>query len=156
MLENYFELIGNESKINSEHITENGKKFLWFDVCINKKYIEKTGLEKKVPVFFKIKIYEKQYSKYSDLLTIGKWIKIKGCLNSYIDKNNNYTLNLIAFSISDMQQELEQKQENRDKKEPTISYDTDGVMLWNGKRCESKMASESEIKEMEEMLREFS
>lgn len=91
MLENYFELIGNVSKINSEHITENGKKFLWFDVCINKKYIEKTGLEKKVPVFFKIKIYEKQYSKYSDLLTIGKWIKIKGCLNSYIDKNNNYT-----------------------------------------------------------------
>lgn len=55
MLENYFELIGNVSKINSEHITENGKKFLWFDVCINKKYIEKTGLEKKYQFFLKSK-----------------------------------------------------------------------------------------------------
>ena len=35
----------------------------------------------------------------------------------------------------------------------TITYDTDGVMLWHGKRCESEQASPEEIAEMEEMLK---
>lgn len=39
--------------------------------------------------------------------------------------------------------------------EPTISYDSDGVMLWNGKRCESKECTPEEMKEMEELLSEF-
>lgn len=36
-----------------------------------------------------------------------------------------------------------------------ISYDTDGVMLWNGKRCESVQPTEEERKEMEDLLSEF-
>ena len=36
-----------------------------------------------------------------------------------------------------------------------ISYDTDGVMLWNGKRCESVEPTEEERKEMEDLLSEF-
>ena len=36
-----------------------------------------------------------------------------------------------------------------------ISYDTDGVMLWHGKRCEAIPASPEEIKEMEELLSRF-
>ena len=36
-----------------------------------------------------------------------------------------------------------------------ISYDTDGVMLWHGKRCESVEPTEEEIKEMEDLLSEF-
>ena len=36
-----------------------------------------------------------------------------------------------------------------------ISYDTDGVMLWNGKRCESVEPTEEERKEMENLLSEF-
>lgn len=36
-----------------------------------------------------------------------------------------------------------------------ISYDTDGVMLWHGKRCESTPPTEEEQKEMEDLLREF-
>lgn len=36
-----------------------------------------------------------------------------------------------------------------------ISYDTDGVMLWNGKRCESEPCSDEELKELEELLKEF-
>lgn len=38
---------------------------------------------------------------------------------------------------------------------PIISYDEDGVELWNGKRCESTPCSEKELKEMESILSEF-
>ena len=40
-------------------------------------------------------------------------------------------------------------------KEPVISYDTDGVMLWNGKRCESLSLTEEEQLEMDKLLEEF-
>lgn len=155
MLENYFELIGNVSKINEEHITENGKKYKWFDICVNKKYSNNLGKEKNNPTYYKIKIYEKQLEKYSELLVIGRWIKIKGYLNSYIDKNNNYNLNLIAFSLVDMKKEIVTTREPIDKEKSIISYDTDGVMLWNGKRCENKTSNEQEIKEMENLLSEY-
>ena len=36
-----------------------------------------------------------------------------------------------------------------------ISYDTDGVMLWHGKRCESVEPTEEERREMEDLLSEF-
>ena len=36
-----------------------------------------------------------------------------------------------------------------------ISYDTDGVMLWHGKRCEAIPPTEEELKEMEELLKEY-
>lgn len=36
-----------------------------------------------------------------------------------------------------------------------ISYDTDGVMLWNDKRCESVPPTKEEQKEMEDLLSEF-
>ena len=36
-----------------------------------------------------------------------------------------------------------------------IDYDTDGVMLWHGKRCETVPMSEEETKEMEDLLSEF-
>lgn len=34
-----------------------------------------------------------------------------------------------------------------------INYDKDGVMLWNGQRCEAELCSEEEQKELEEMLK---
>lgn len=36
-----------------------------------------------------------------------------------------------------------------------ISYDTDGVMLWHGKRCESTPCTEEEQKEMQDLLANF-
>lgn len=38
---------------------------------------------------------------------------------------------------------------------PIISYDCDGVMLWNGVRCESTPCSEEEQKELNSLLSEF-
>jgi hypothetical protein len=36
-----------------------------------------------------------------------------------------------------------------------ILYDEDGVMLWNGKRCESNKATDEEIKEIELLLSKY-
>ena len=44
---------------------------------------------------------------------------------------------------------------NYEEEVPMISYDTDGVMLWHGKRCESIPPTEEELKEMEDLLSEF-
>ncbi len=44
---------------------------------------------------------------------------------------------------------------NKEKFNKIISYDTYGVMLWHGKRCESVEPTEEERKEMEGLLSEF-
>ena len=59
-------------------------------------------------------------------------------IGSITGHNNNYNYkNNIKSNINDS----------------TITYNTDGVMLWHGKRCESVPASPEEIAEMEEMLK---
>ena len=40
-------------------------------------------------------------------------------------------------------------------KGPIICYDSDDVMLWNGKRCESEEATLEEMEELELLLSEF-
>ena len=64
------------------------------------------------------------------------------------NKNNtssekNYNQNIINYN------------NKINNKGPIISYDTDGVMLWNGKRCESEEATLEEMKELELLLSEF-
>ena len=44
---------------------------------------------------------------------------------------------------------------NINKNNKIIDYDTDGVMLWNGVRCESKPCSKSEHDELNSLLAEF-
>lgn len=44
---------------------------------------------------------------------------------------------------------------NKRNNNKIIDYDTDGVMLWNGVRCESKPCSESELDELNSLLSEF-
>ena len=43
-----------------------------------------------------------------------------------------------------------------EKSAPHIRYDEDGVMVWNGKRCETIPPTEEEKKEMEKLLSEYS
>ncbi len=50
---------------------------------------------------------------------------------------------------------LDKNYKSNENNTPLISYDTDGVMLWHGVRCESQEATPEEIAEMEELLSEF-
>ena len=75
------------------------------------------------------------WDKYNDDSRLNKQEDIgymKGH-NNYYNNKNNY-----KYNTSDQ-----------------ISYDEDGVMLWNGKRCESIPLTEEEQNEMEELLKEY-
>ena len=79
-------------------------------------------------------------------------IFVKGYLNSYTDKDNKIVTYVKVTDISNNQDDIIDG-----RKGPYIRYDEDGVMVWNGKRCEADPLSEDdpEYLEMVEMLKEY-
>lgn len=102
--------------------------------------------EKSNLVYASLRIYRDLYEKHKGLFLLENKIYIKGYLNSYSDKNKKIH-NYVTIT----------KIDNYDfiSSNTIIDYDTDGVMLWNGKRCESKIPTEEEIEEMEKILNEI-
>lgn len=66
-----------------------------------------------------------------------------------IENNNN------TSSEKNCNQNIINYNNKIDNKGPIISYDSDGVMLWNSKRCESEEITLKEMKELELLLSEF-
>ena len=107
-------------------------------------------------------------------VTIGK-LKRLGYINvNYVKKDNirerHITLtsnvwwkiskddSLTKEEVITCKKEYNNKDNNKkivNNKVPVISYDTDGAMLWNGKRCESLPLTEEEQLEMDKLLEEF-
>lgn len=101
-------------------------------------------------VYVSLSIYEDLYNIYKDIFVKDNEIFIKGYVNSYVDNNKNYKMFISVIGVSKSYEQLIE-----DKKTPYIRFDSDGVMVWNGKRCESTPLSEEELKEMDELLNEF-
>lgn len=101
-------------------------------------------------VYVSLSIYEDLYNIYKDIFVKDNEIFIKGYVNSYVDNNRNYKMFISVIGVSKSYEQLIE-----DKKTPYIRFDSDGVMVWNGKRCESTPLSEEELKEMDELLNEF-
>ena len=101
-------------------------------------------------VYVSLSIYEDLYNIYKDILVKDNEIFIKGYINSYVDNNRNYKMFISVIGVSKSYEQLIEC-----KKTPYIRFDPDGVMVWNGKRCESTPLSEEELKEMDELLNEF-
>lgn len=101
-------------------------------------------------VYVSLSIYEDLYNIYKDIFVKDNEIFIKGYINSYVDNNRNYKMFISVIGVSKSYEQLIE-----DKKTPYIRFDSDGVMVWNGKRCESTPLSEEELKEMDELLNEF-
>lgn len=101
-------------------------------------------------VYVSLSIYEDLYNIYKDMFAKDNEIFIKGYINSYVDNNKNYKMFISVIGVSKSYEQLIE-----DKKTPYIRFDSDGVMVWNGKRCESTPLSEEELKEMDELLNEF-
>ena len=72
-------------------------------------------------------------------------IVVKGIPKGYLDKYG-YRQNYIHVT------EINGVNTNEDIINNIISYDTDGVMLWNGKRCESIPTTLEEQLEIQEMI----
>lgn len=95
---------------------------------INVKYIRNENLVKQRSITLKSNVW--------------KWISNNEVVNkeeeiTYMKKYNNKINN------------------NKEIFNKIISYDTDGVMLWHGKRCESVEPTKEERKEIEDLLSEF-
>ena len=101
-------------------------------------------------VYVSLSIYEDLYNIYKDIFVKDNEIFIKGYINSYVDNNRNYKMFISVIGVSKSYEQLIEG-----KKTPYIRFDPDGVMVWNGKRCESTPLSEEELKEMDELLNEF-
>ena len=94
-------------------------------------------------VYVGLNISSELYYTYLDYFFKGNKVFVKGYLNSYITKDNNIKNFITVTNISDNPDDI-----LRGRKEPHIRYDPDGVMVWNGKRCEQELATEEEQQEM--------
>ena len=100
-------------------------------------------------VYSSLNINRNLYEIYKDFFVKGTKVFIKGYLNSYIT-NNKIQLFITVTDISNNKEDI-----LNGKREPHIRYDPDGVMVWNGKRCEKEIPTEAEQQEMEQLLSEF-
>lgn len=135
---------GNISRINDNP----DDNYIWFDICKNEKYKDANGNEQVQTSFFSGRIDRKKTIN-NELFKKGSWIIAKGIPKSYI-KNNNKIVYMLVLDL------LDPRNINKNKEgSPKFGYDTDGVMLWNGKRCESVEPTPEEQKEMDDLLSEF-
>ena len=103
-------------------------------------------------IFVSLNINRDLYNKYKDFFVKGKKVYVRGYLNSFSDKNKKIQNFITVTDIFDCYNSFSK---NIKEPEPIIRYDSDGVMVWNGKRCESIPLAEEELKEMEKLLSEF-
>lgn len=145
MFKNNIIIEGNISSIN-ENVEE---KYTWFDICQNNTYKDKEGKDVKETSFFSAKI-NKEKLKDLSLFNIGSFVVVEGIPKSYIDKNKVKRFYIFVLNIYDA---LTYKRKSQADLE--IDYDTDGTMLWNGKRCEATPPSKEEKQEMDNILSEY-
>lgn len=126
-------------------ITDTNDKYIKFGIT-TKKYITKEDKN----VYVSLNIARELYNVYQDYFVKDNKIYIKGYLNSYIDKNKGIKSFVTVTDVANNREEI-----LNGRKAPHIREDDDGVLVWNGKRCEDTPATEEEIKKMEELLKEY-
>ncbi len=101
-------------------------------------------------VYVSLNIARELYHIYKDYFIKGNKIYVKGYLNSYIDKNKKIQSFITVIAVAKTFEEI-----IKGRKAPHIREDDDGVLIWNGNRCESTPATLEEQKEMENLLSEY-
>ena len=123
------------------NITDNNRDYIKFGLT-TLKYDKNT-------VYSSLNINRNLYITYKDFFVKGTKVFIKGYLNFYVT-NNKIQLFITVTDISNNKEDI-----LNGKREPHIRYDPDGVMVWDGKRCEKEIPTEAEQQEMEQLLSEF-
>lgn len=126
-------------------ITDTNGKYIKFGITTNKYTLNK---DKKV--YVSLNISRELFNTYQDLFSKGNKVFIKGYLNSYIDQNKKIQSFITVTDISNNSDDI-----TNGRKSPHIRYDPDGVMVWNGKRCEVIPLTKEELIEMENLLKDF-
>ena len=126
-------------------ITDTNGKYIKFGLT-TKKYT----LNKDRKVYVSLNISRELFNIYQDLFLKGNKVFVKGYLNSYIDQSKKIQSFITVTDISNNSNEI-----IKGRSSPHIRYDPDGVMVWNGKRCEAIPPTKKELAEMEELLKDF-
>ena len=110
--------------------------YVWIDICQKEMYKDKFGMDRTNLSFFSARIYHEYFIKTN--LKVGDEIYVIGIPKGYVDKNNlrqNYihVLELNGIEI---------------KKEPINEY-------WNGQKIEIRPPTVNELKEFDELLKDF-
>lgn len=126
-------------------ITDTNGKYIKFGLTTNKYTLND---DKKV--YVSLNISRELFNTYQDYFIKGNKVFVKGYLNSYIDQNKKIQSFITVIDISNNPSDI-----TTGRKAPHIRYDPDGVMVWNGKRCKAIPPTEKELKELEELLKEF-
>ncbi len=144
---NYEDINLNEVLISGviNVITDTNGKYIKFWLTKNKYTLNE---DKKV--YVSLNISRELFNTYQDLFLKGNKVFVKGYLNSYIDQNKKIQSFITATDISNNPNDI-----TNGRKSPHIRYDPDGVMVWNGKRCEAIPPTKEELAEMENLLKDF-
>ena len=126
-------------------ITDTNGKYIKFGLT-TKKYT----LNKDRKVYVSLNISRELFNIYQDLFLKGNKVFVKGYLNSYIEQSKKIQSFITVTDISNNPNEI-----IKGRSSPHIRYDPDGVMVWNGKRCEAIPPTKKELAEMEELLKDF-
>ena len=123
------------------NVYDNNKEYIRFGLITNKGNNAKinSGLD----------INRGLYELYKDFFVKGKYVFVKGYLNSYSSNNKLHSF-ITVVDISDNYNDI-----IKNKELTRISTSSDGVMIWNGERCEMKLASKEKQKEIKELLKDY-
>ena len=144
---NYDDINYNEILISGiiNVITDTNSKYIKFGLTTNKYTLNE---DKKV--YVSLNISRELFNTYQNFLIKGNKVFVKGYLNSYIDRDKKIQSFITTTDISNNPSDI-----TKGRKSPHIRYDPDGVMVWNGARCEATPPTEEELKEMENLLSEY-
>ena len=126
-------------------VTDTNDKYIKFGIT-TRKYTTKEDKN----VYVSLNIERELYHIYKDYFIKGNKIYVKGYLNSYIDRNKKIQSFITVTDVANNSEEI-----IKGKKAPHIREDVDGVLIWDGSRCESTPATLEEQKEMENLLSEY-
>jgi len=145
---NYINIEGVISRISNKY---KDKNITFFEIARNNEYM-KDGFIKKDTSFFSAVIDNDLLREYKNIFKVGQKVVVSGIPNSYFDKEGRKCFTIKVFKIV---LSSEYKNEIINYSGPKISFDTDGVMLWNGKRCESIPLNPDEEKEIKDILSQY-
>ncbi len=110
--------------------------YVWIDICQKERFKDKNGMDRTNLSFFSARIYQDYFLKTN--LKVGDEIYVIGIPKGYVDRNNlrqNYihVLELNGIEI---------------KKEPINEY-------WNRQKIKIRPPTVNELKEFDELLKDF-
>ena len=126
-------------------VTDTNDKYIKFGIT-TRKYTTKEDKN----VYVSLNIERELYHIYKDYFIKGNKIYVKGYLNSYIDRNKKIQSFITVTDVANNSEEI-----IKGRKAPHIREDVDGVLIWDGSRCESTPVTLEEQKEMENLLSEY-